>query len=171
MVAQGLHGKKIMFVCTGNTCRSAMAAALARRALEELLPAGAEIQITSAGLAALPGDGASPGASKVLRERGIDLSGHRASPLSPQDIEKADLVLAMTTAHRDILCRLVPSRANRIHTLAEYGGAAGDVSDPYGQGDGVYRRVADQLELLVYNALRRYVREYCDEPPCSGGKS
>ncbi len=150
---------RILFVCTGNTCRSAMAAALARRTLADMPLEGVRAEIVSAGLAAMPGDVASNGAVTVLRERGLDLSGHSSSLLTRRDVERADLVLAMTSGHREALCRLAPAHAGKIHTLAQYAGASGDVPDPFGRDIDAYRRVAALLEELVAAALRRFGNE------------
>lgn len=156
MILKRLTKKRILFVCTGNTCRSVMAAALAQRILAGMPLEGVQVEIASSGLAAMPGDSASAGAVTVMREKGIDLSGHRSSLLTRQDVEDADLVLTMTSGHREVLCRIVPSCKDKIHTLAQYAGTFGDVPDPFGQSDHVYRRVAVTLEELVISALQRF---------------
>jgi len=160
MGLKGLTGKKILFVCTGNTCRSVMAAALAQKILAGMPLDGVQAEIVSAGLAAMPGDSASTGAVTVMREKGLDLSGHRSTLLTRRDVEQADLVLTMTAGHREALCRLTPQCAGKIHTLAHYAGASGDVPDPFGQDDHAYRRVAAVLEELVVSALRRFGNEW-----------
>lgn len=155
MTTKRLLRKKILFVCTGNTCRSAMAAALARSILADRPLKGVRAEIVSAGLAAMPGDVASDGAVTVMREKGIDLSSHSSSLLTALDVEQADLVLTMTSGHRRALCRMAPQCAGKIYTLAQYAGESGDVPDPFGQSEHVYRRVADVLEKLVASALQK----------------
>jgi len=164
MTLKRLIKKKILFVCTGNTCRSVMAAALAQRALAGMSLEGVQVEIASSGLVAMPGDSASPGAVTVMRQKGIDLSDHRAALLTRRDVEDADLVLTMTSGHQEALCRLIPSCTGKIHILARYAGAVGDVSDPFGQSDHIYRQVAAALEELVASALQRFGDE------CSGIK-
>ena len=87
----------VLFVCTGNTCRSPMAAALAR---DELARRGwRHVQIASAGAAAEPGQPASPPALAVMERSGLDLAGHASQLLTPELVDWADLILAMSLSH------------------------------------------------------------------------
>ncbi|MDQ7794186.1 MAG: low molecular weight protein arginine phosphatase [bacterium] len=149
--------KNILVVCSGNTCRSPMAAALLATRL------GAGRQILAAGTAAVPGSGASALAIQVMGERGLDLGGHRARILSRDLVEQADLVLTMTRAHRQAVLDLVPGAADRTFTLREYAGCPVnppvdeelDISDPLGRGLEVYQAVAGELERLADEVGRR----------------
>jgi len=113
----------LLFVCTGNTCRSSMAAAICRRLVEELAP-GARLRVLSAGTAALAGAPATPHARAALSERGVNLSDHRATPLTPDLVRRADLVLTMTRGHRRTVLDMVPEAENKVFTLGEF--VAGD---------------------------------------------
>lgn len=148
---------RILLVCTGNTCRSPMAAGLMRRAAERR---AIDLEVASAGTAAAPDAPAAPEAVAVLLDKGVDLSSHRSRRLEAQDVEAADLVLTMTAAQRDRVLELAPGARDRVHTLSEYAtGDASDIPDPLGAGLERYRETAQTLERLVDAALDRYLQE------------
>ncbi len=146
---------KIIFVCTGNTCRSSMAGAIAKRLLEDRPGCQMDIVFASAGVAAIAGEPASPEAVTALAEMGIDLDRHRAVLLTPEAVRQADLVLTMTTAHQRHVQTLVPSQAEKVFTLAGYARAVGDIADPIGQPLEAYRNCARRLVDLIGKALDR----------------
>lgn len=137
----------ILFICTGNTCRSPLARVLAEEALSGAGLTGWPIR--SAGLSAFPGMPASEEARAVAREAGLDLSSHSASPLSEELLAEAGLVLVMTEGHKRALTAAAPAYADKIHTLKEFVGREGDVSDPFGRGAAYYRKTADELHELI----------------------
>jgi protein-tyrosine-phosphatase len=108
---------KVLFVCTGNLCRSPMAAALLRH---ELARRGcSDIEIASAGTWAVEGSGATTDAVSVLAARGVDLKLHQAQQLIAHDVVTADLVVAMTSVHVREILDLVPAAAPKIRLLKE----------------------------------------------------
>lgn len=142
----------ILFVCTGNTCRSPMAAALLRHMLAERLGAREDElesrgwRVHSAGTGAGHGIAASEGAQEAVRRLGADLSGHRSRPVSPAMVEEADRVFVMTAGHRDRILEYLPDHAAKVELLDP---AGREVEDPIGEPDSVYAGCAGHLRAAL----------------------
>jgi protein-tyrosine-phosphatase len=149
---------RILFVCTGNTCRSAIAEALARKVIIERGLSDVEIQ--SAGTSAWDGAPASDGALLVGMERGLDLSQHRSQTLTRELVGDADLVLAMGPHHLERIEALGGgARSYLLTDFASHGASARPVNDPIGAELEVYRATADELEQEVRRVFDRITAE------------
>jgi protein-tyrosine phosphatase len=145
----------LLFVCTGNTCRSPMAAGLAKKlAAERLGCRVAElrrrgVEIASAGLSAAAGGRATPEAISEARRRGVNLARHRTRQATEELICGADLVCCMTTQHVESVRRMVPQGAGKVRRLAP----EGDIADPLGRGPAAYARAAERIARAVKTIL------------------
>ena len=137
----------ILFVCSGNTCRSPMAMALFRLK-------GTEVQAESAGIFAVDGQPASIEAIKACELLGADLSEHRSRRITPEIIRDSDIIATMTLSHK-IQLLLAGCPEEKVFTLSELTGIPGDISDPFGQSQEIYNKTAQELlkhvDILAQN--------------------
>ena len=140
--AAALH---ITFVCTGNTCRSPMAASIARRIIAEQGIRG--VTVSSAGTAAWPGAAASGGALRAAARAGLDLESHEGVLLTEEVVRSSGLILCMGSAH--LWRTLELGGEGRTFLLTEMAGSGGEIDDPFGGTDEVYGSTFEQLRALV----------------------
>lgn len=148
--------RRLLFVCTGNTCRSPMAESLARAAAGERGPE--DLEVRSAGTMASPGASASMGAVEAAREAGLDVTGHRSTEMTSELADWADLVLCMAPSHRMDVQDLAPGAPTALLTdflPEDHPLHGGPVSDPVGGGLDRYRETLELLREAVDGVLDR----------------
>ncbi|HHZ02538.1 MAG TPA: low molecular weight protein arginine phosphatase [Tissierellia bacterium] len=142
----------ILFVCTGNTCRSPMAEGIFKNMLKENNIEG--INVSSAGISVFPGETANEKSISALKEMGIDIRDHRARQLT-DEIMNTDLILTMTLNHKRIIEDYYKHRKEKlpkIYTLKEFAAKISgekplklDIDDPYGRSHHVYKKTRDEI--------------------------
>lgn len=159
-----LSSLMVLFVCTGNTCRSPMAEALFRSMVAERLGCRPDevddhgVVVASAGLSAWGGGGASQGAIEAMAEMGADLGAHESQPVTENLVRQADVILTMTAAHRAGVVAQFPDAAGRVAMLSP---ERKDVIDPIGGTLATYRRCAQQ----IHGHLAARIDTLVDSPP------
>lgn len=148
---EALMRKTVLFICTGNTCRSPMAAAIARHEIAQ--KHGIEVNelekhgycVLSAGVYASPGSPMTPEAGEALKENNIPCYEHESSPVTHEALQQADAIYCMTESHMGMLLDAAPEYAAKIQTLIPNS----DISDPIGHSLEIYRKCADQIQTHI----------------------
>jgi protein-tyrosine-phosphatase len=146
----------ILLVCTGNLCRSPMAAGLLRDRLAEAGLDG-EFEVRSAGTWALDGSPAASYARQVMAERGIAISDHRAHMVTQRDVATAGLILVMEEGHREALLAEFPTGRSKVYLLTEIIGKRYDIADPFGSDIDDYARCATHLANIIDSGFDQVV--------------
>ena len=162
--------KTILFVCTGNTCRSAMAEGIFKKMLKERTEDDTRFDIISAGIFALSGMRPTPEAIKVMVEQGIDISRHIATQVQEDLVKNADIILVMSNTHKDYIRTKFTFAQDKIYLVKEFAQIGEfksiqknnenyEIVDPLGRPIELYRIVARELKENLEKILDKILEE------------
>lgn len=142
--------KRVLFVCTGNSCRSVMAQGLLKKKLKDLRRS--DVEVLSAGIMSVVGMSATANTKEVLQKQGIDVSDHRAVQLTKELIDESDIVLVMEKIHEERVLNIAPEAKNRVFLLKEFAkinDSSLDIRDPIGSSIDFYEDTLDIIKAAV----------------------
>ncbi|MGY5877375.1 MAG: low molecular weight protein arginine phosphatase [Candidatus Thorarchaeota archaeon] len=149
---------RVLFVCTGNTGRSAMAAGIFRKLTNNHSNMRVRmLRVGSAGIHAQSGEDPEKLAKEVMKEKQVSLDIHTATQVTQKLLEKYDLILTMETQHRETLLKDYNASPEKTFLLTEYVGETGDIADCHGHEKEVYVECADKLFHLVELLVKKFV--------------
>ena len=148
---------RVMFVCTGNICRSAMAEGLFIKLIKDN---NLKIDVYSCGIYAENGDYATYNAIEAARYYDADISNHRATNIRSSQIEDMDIILCATNAHKNMVISMYPELISKVYTMKEYAeldedGKDMDIKDPWGYDMETYRRCIQEISLCIEKIIEK----------------
>ena len=150
---------KIMFICTGNICRSAMAEGMLKKiASDKKL----NIEVYSCGIYAEDGDYATYNAIEAAKYYDVDISKHRATNIKNSKIQEMDVILCATTSHKNMVKTMYPDLVNKVYTMKEYAkidknGQDMDIKDPWGYDIDVYKRCIQEINICLEKMINKLI--------------
>lgn len=150
--------KKILILCTGNSCRSPMAEAF----LSKQLKFKGEFEVISAGISAMDGFSPTPETIEVMKEEGIDISTNFSRPFSPFLAKAADIILVMSDMHKDSVTKRLPEVKEKVYLYKEFAQTTDtgrEIPDPMGQSLSFYKNIREQIKKASIEIARIITRD------------